>query len=212
VTNIHLVRHGQTNWNLERRIQGQTESTLTDLGSEQALAIGAILKDTAFDSAYASSSIRARDTAQHIVNCRAPEQKKLDLILDDQLREIFLGAWEGNLYDDIKEQDPVNHDHFFGDPSQFNVPGAETFLQTQERAITALEKIIAQEQGKTILLVSHGVWIKSVLTYLENRPLNQFWLPPKMTNCCHSILTHDGSDEFSLRNFKIQQYAGLMEW
>lgn len=207
MTAIHLVRHGETSWNLERRIQGQTESTLTDLGNEQAIAISATLKDTPFDCAYASSSIRARDTALHILQHHA-----LELTLEDQLREIFLGAWEGNLYEEIKIQDPINHGHFFGDASQFNVEGAETFLQTQQRAVAAMEKIIAQEQGKTILLVSHGVWIKSILTYIENRELRDFWLPPKMTNCCHSILQHDGSDNFSLKNFKIEQYAGLTEW
>ncbi|MGI1678419.1 MAG: histidine phosphatase family protein [Cellvibrionaceae bacterium] len=207
MTTIHLVRHGQTNWNLEKRIQGQTESELTDLGQQQAREIGQILKDVKFDTAYSSSSIRAHNTAKHIL-----EHHDLPLNINEQLREIFLGSWEGNLYDDMKITHPEHHQHFWQDPSLFNLPGAESFYDIQNRAIKALESIIEKEKNKTILIVSHGIWIKVLLSKIENKHLKDLWLPPKMTNCCHSIIAHDNSERFSLDNFSIQQYANMKEW
>jgi len=174
LTTIHLIRHGQTNWNLEKRIQGQTESELTELGRQQARDVALALKDVNFDKAYSSSSVRAHDTAKHIL-----EHHDLELSLDDQLREIFLGPWEGNLYDEMKVTHPEEHQHFWEDPSKFNLSGAESFYDTQTRAIDALEAIIEKEKGKTILIVSHGVWIKLLLAKIEERHLQDLWLPPK---------------------------------
>lgn len=208
MTTIHLIRHGQTHWNLERRVQGQTESTLTDLGRQQASDAGRALRDIPFDCAYASSSERARDTALHIL-----EYHDAPLTLDDNIREIYLGPWEGQLYEDVKNREPEHYHHFWGDVSQFNLPGAETFAGIQQRAIDTLSGIVGKEQGKTILVVSHGIWIKSVLTALEKRPLPDFWQPPQMTNCCHSIIKqNDNNTEQFPDNFSILQYAGFSNW
>lgn len=207
MTTLHLVRHGQTNWNLEKRVQGQTESELTALGQQQAKDIGEVLQDVKFDSAYASSSIRAHDTAKFIL-----EHHDLPLQLHDNLREIFLGAWEGHLYEDMKTAYPEDHQHFWQDPSLFAMNGAESFYDIQKRAIAILEDIIQQESGKTILIVSHGIWIKTLLAFIEQRHMKDLWLPPQMTNCCHSIITHNLSDSFSPSDFTISQYANMTSW
>lgn len=202
MTTIHLVRHGQTSWNVERRIQGQTEASLTPIGIEQAREVAKQLQDVNFDRAYSSSSERARDTARYIL-----EHHEVSLELRDDLREIFLGDWEGLLYADVKVSHPEQHQHFWEDPSRFALPGAESFHDLQARAVAAVESIIRDNEGRTILIVSHGAFIKALLCHYENRHLSKFWQPPQMSNCCHSIIER-GSDG----TFVICQYAGLTEW
>lgn len=199
---IHLVRHGQTDWNLEKRIQGQTDSQLTELGKQQAKDVANELKDIPFTRAYASSSVRARDTANIILN-----HHDLSLKLEDKLREIHLGDWEGNLYADIAKTHPDPHQHFFNDPSQFYHPGAETFSEVQTRALAIFNQIVKDNSDEIILLVSHGIFIKSILAHFEGRTLENFWQPPAMSNCCHSII--DTSDPEAIT---IKKYANLAEW
>lgn len=203
MTTIHLVRHGQTHWNLERRVQGRTESTLTDLGVEQARQVAIQLQDINLDRAYASSSVRARDTARYILE----HHDGVNLELRDDLREIFLGDWEGQLYAEVKQSHPDQHRHFWEDPSLFSLEGAEDFYQLQQRAAAAVESIAADNAGKTILIVSHGAFIKALLSRYEGRHLRDFWNAPQMTNCCHSIVEKSPKGEFV-----ICQYAGLEEW
>lgn len=201
MTSIHLIRHGQTEWNLERRVQGQTESYLTPEGQEQARQVARQLQDLSFDVVYSSSSIRAVETARHIL-----EYHSLPLNTLDALREIHLGSWEGRLQDEIKEDYPDQHAMYWEDPSQFQLPGAETFQQLQHRAVSTVETIAAEQPGKTILIVSHGLFIKSLLAHYEGRHLRDIWQPPRMENCCHSIIQRKGD------SFEIVQYAGLCEW
>ncbi|MEX1033033.1 MAG: histidine phosphatase family protein [Cellvibrionaceae bacterium] len=202
MTTIHLVRHGQTDWNLERRIQGQTESMLTPLGEQQAREIAEQLKDEKLDRAFSSSSQRPRDTANFIL-----EHHDLELETRDELREIFLGPWEGQLYSEIADAHPESHDHFWQDPSRFALEGAETFHDLQKRALAVFNNIAEENEGKTILIVSHGAFIKALLSHYEGRHLRDFWLPPKMTNCCHSIIERSPAGDFV-----ICQYAGLTSW
>lgn len=201
VTSIHLVRHGQTEWNLERRVQGHTESYLTAEGQDQARQVARQLQSISFDAAYSSSSIRAVDTARHILHYHS-----LSLNTRDDLREIYLGSWEGRLHDELKEAYPEEHRIYWDDPSQFEFSGAETFHQLQARAVSAIEDIASKHQGETVLVVSHGLFIKVVLSHYEGRHLRELWQPPRMGNCCHSIIQRKGD------SFEIVQYAGLSEW
>lgn len=101
MTIIHLIRHGQTVSNLEKRFQGQSESHLTELGIQQAKKISATLKDIEFDAVYSSSSIRACETTAIILNGHKVKFNKMDA-----LKEIYLGDWEAALYGEIKEKQP----------------------------------------------------------------------------------------------------------
>ena len=202
MTIVHLVRHGQTDWNLERRIQGQTNSQLTDLGRQQARDASFKLKNVHIDHVFSSSSTRALETARLIM-----EGRDIELLPHDALREIQLGHWEGNLYDEIKEREPENYHHFWQDPSQFNVPGAETFHQLQQRGLSVLNELVEKYPGRSLLIVSHGAFIKSLLSHIEGRHLKDLWLPPSMSNCCHSIIIRNSDGQFT-----IKQYADLETW
>lgn len=180
---LHLIRHGQTNWNEERRVQGQSESELTDLGIQQARELGERIAHMNFDHIFCSSSLRTRQTAEHVFKSSAINIEYLD-----SLREIYLGPWEGFLYADIADREPDSYNHFWQQPHLFNVPGAETFFELQQRAITTVSKIAEDFMQKKIALVSHGALIKSYLCHVEDRPMEDFWAPPAMHNCSHSIV------------------------
>lgn len=196
---LHLIRHGETNWNRERRVQGQSESTLTELGYQQARALRPQLAQHAIEAVYCSSSLRTRQTAGILFD------DNITINYLDNLREIYLGPWEGRLHDDIRRDDAKRFDHFWHAPHQFNLPGAETFAGIQTRAMTACENLLkAHPEGGEVAVVSHGVWIKALLCALEPRPLAQLWLPPAMKNCAHSIVQwHNGSAT-------IVQYAAVV--
>lgn len=186
---LHLIRHGQTNWNEERRVQGQSESELTELGIQQARELGERIAHLNFDQVFCSSSLRTRQTAEHVFGARDIKIKYLD-----SLREIYLGPWEGSLYADIAEREPDSHRHFWQQPHLFNVAGAESFFDLQERAITTVSKIATDFRQKKIALVSHGALIKSYLCHVEDRPMEELWAPPAMHNCSHSIVEINYAD------------------
>lgn len=196
---LHLIRHGQTDWNEERRVQGQSDSQLTSLGIDQAIALGERLSSTTYDKVFCSSSLRTRQTAANAFTSQNYEIEYLD-----SLREIFLGPWEGTLYDDIEKREPDSFQHFWEEPHLFNVDGAESFFELQSRAINAIDQIAEKHLNQRIALVSHGALIKTVLCYVEDRPMSELWTPPHMHNCAHSIvqISGDGSKE-------IIQYADL---
>ena len=183
---LHLFRHGQTAWNAERRVQGQSESQLDAVGLQQARDLGERIRHLDFAKIYCSSSERTRQTAD-----LAFAHADFDVTYLDTLREIQMGPWEGRLYDDIAKSEPESFQHFWHEPHLYDVAGAETFAQLQERAMTAIREIARQHSGQRIGLVSHGALIKSVLCHVAERPLSELWAPPKMHNCAHSIITFE---------------------
>lgn len=202
---LHLIRHGETDWNRERRVQGQSESQLTELGIQQATELGERLRPIRFDRVYCSSSRRTRQTAEH-----AFPAGDIDVVYLDELREIFLGPWEGQLYDDLARSEPDSHRHFWQQPHLFRVQGAEDFFKLQQRAIRAIEKIESSHRATSdsvtrIALVSHGALIKSFLCHVEGRSMDQLWAPPRMHNCAHSIVKFNTTGGVATAN--IVQYA-----
>ncbi len=193
---IHLFRHGQTDWNAERRIQGQSESRLTDLGVQQAQALGQRIQQLRFDQVFCSSSLRTRQTAAHAF-AQAPHP----ITYLDTLREIDLGPWEGRLYAEIEVEQPDSYRHFWEQPHLFDVAGAETFAQLQQRAIDAVALIKSELNAGHVAIVSHGALIKALLCHFENKPLSELWAPPSMHNCAHSIIQlHDDGTARIIQN------------
>ena len=194
---IHLFRHGQTDWNAERRIQGHSESRLNELGIQQARDLGARIQNLKFDHIFCSSSLRTRQTAEHAFS-HLPHT----INYMDSLREIELGPWEGKLYAEIEMEYPEPYRHFWEAPHLFQVTGAETFAQLQQRALNAVQKIRVEHPAEHIALVSHGALIKALLCHFQSKPLSALWAPPSMHNCAHSIvqLNDDGTGH-------IVQYA-----
>ena len=114
MTRLYLTRHGQTEWNVERRMQGQQDSPLTELGKEQAKWLGERLHDVGLDVIFSSSSGRAIRTAEIIRGTR-----KISIIPSDNLREIALGQWAGMLHTEVERIYPGEHRNFWHFPHQY---------------------------------------------------------------------------------------------
>ncbi|MCG8435483.1 MAG: histidine phosphatase family protein, partial [Gammaproteobacteria bacterium] len=201
---LHLIRHGQTDWNEERRVQGQSESRLTELGIEQARTIGQKLRDLNFDKLFCSSSRRTRETAEHVF---AHLDQPITFL--DSLREIYLGPWEGRLYDEIEQEDPDSFRHFWHEPHEFNVQGAETFYEMQQRAIKTLLEISQQSFGERVAVISHGALIKSILAHIEALPMEELWKPPLMHNCAHNIIEMREPGTFTITLYADQSFESV---
>ena len=159
-TIIYLVRHGQTQWNVAHKLQGHQDSPLTELGVRQAEWLGESLANEPLDVIYSSSSLRARRTAELISDTR-----EIEILESHDLKEINLGIWEGKTQAEVKEADPEQFDYFWNDPAKFHVQSSETYQEVSNRSIDLVHKIIHANQGKSILIVTHTVVVKLIMSY-----------------------------------------------
>ncbi|MHA6908324.1 histidine phosphatase family protein [Ralstonia pseudosolanacearum] len=152
ITHIVLVRHGETDWNRERRLQGQLDVPLNAQGREQAAQLGRALAREPFDAIYASDLSRARETAQAL----AGEIGKA--VRDDTgLRERCYGGFEGLTYAEVAERHPVEFEAWQNRVPEFAPPGGgETLAGFHARAVDAALRLIRRHPGERIALVSHG--------------------------------------------------------
>jgi broad specificity phosphatase PhoE len=151
---ILLVRHGETEWNLERRYQGRFDSPLTELGVAQARAIGrllATLPEAASAPVVASPQGRARRTAEII---REELDDAGELRLEHRLREHSIGAWDGLTYDDIEARFPGVFDGEGSHEWYFRAPDAESHAAFATRVGEWLGE---QDEAAPIIVVAHGL-------------------------------------------------------
>lgn len=178
---IYLTRHGETEWNQIRRMQGQGDSPLTELGKRQAEWLAHRLEGKELSYIYTSPLGRAKETAQ-IVN----KSFNAEIREDDLLKEIYLGDWEGKLISEIEEEYPRENDDFWHNPIAFDMEGKENFQQVKDRASDFFEKLIANHGSGKILVVAHAIILKGMLNYIQGQPLTKFWsgkhiLPTSLT-------------------------------
>lgn len=160
MSKIFLIRHGETEWNREGRSQGcSNDVPLSQEGKGQAYALAKRMKDENIDKFFSSSLIRANETARII----AREHNK-NVVSFEELREINLGCWEGLTYKEIKENYPEVFNIWREKPHLARIPNAETLLELRERSMGKLMEIINENSDKNILVVSHGITIKSMIT------------------------------------------------
>lgn len=164
MTLLTLVRHGQTDWNLDRRIQGSTDIPLNETGRADARAAAALLAEGQYDAVYASPLVRAQETARII----ADELGLASPASTRGLREREFGEGEGMLVADYLAQ--------WGDWTA-NVPGAETMDQVRTRAMDSLDRIAraarrrSAPRAESIIVVSHGGVIRSLLMHVSRGTL-----------------------------------------
>jgi probable phosphoglycerate mutase len=170
---VILARHGETAWNAEGRYQGQRDIPLSATGIAQAQALGQRLHDTRIDRAVASPLARARLTAVLALGERAEM-----LLLDDGLREIGHGDWEGLLASEIGEKDPSRLRAWRESPETVMMPGAggESLRVVAERAWPAFERA-CEGLGKddTVLVVAHDAVNRILLCRVLGLPLSRLW-------------------------------------
>ncbi|HEX2924015.1 MAG TPA: histidine phosphatase family protein [Chloroflexota bacterium] len=147
-----LVRHGQTDWNLDGRYQGRVDVPLNGAGLEQAALLARDLAGRQIDLLISSPLRRAMDTAGAIAEARGLEVRS-----DPRLREINLGEWEGQLSTKIAEDYPKLFPRWISDPGTVRPPGGETIAEVHDRVIPALEELAVANPGRTVCVVVHKV-------------------------------------------------------
>ena len=158
MTRLYLVRHGETDWNKASKIQGRIDTELSAYGVEQAQKLAKRLTSEEINVIYSSSLQRALRTAEIIA-----DYKNCSIQKSDKYHEICLGPWEGLTINEIQEKYSEHLWTYREDPANFNLPGAETFLELTERTYSAILDIVNKHDGKNILLVSHGTTIKAAI-------------------------------------------------
>jgi 2,3-bisphosphoglycerate-dependent phosphoglycerate mutase len=160
---IYLIRHGETDWNQENRMQGQTDIGLNALGIKQAKSIANGLPST-IDAIVSSDLSRALDTARAIASTHA-----VTIEVDSSLREIHLGSWEGKTWQEIK----ANHLDSRGFPPSDAPHGGESLSAFFERSHKAFDSIVDRYRGRDVAIVTHGGVIKMILCSIRGIPIEQ---------------------------------------
>lgn len=187
ILTLHLVRHGETTWNAEGRCQGQSESELNEKGREQAASICPELEALDISAIYCSTSKRTRQTMEIAARNLSSQPN-----FRDDLREIMLGSWETRLWQELDQEWPEQVDDFRHHPQRFQLDGAETYAQLQQRGMSAIEQIIEREsasgENRNILVVSHGALIKATLAGFAQVELSQLTAQRSLENCSRSVI------------------------
>jgi probable phosphoglycerate mutase len=174
---LYLVRHGETDWNRQRLVQGSTDIPLNEMGRIQAIATGRLLATRHWDAIYSSPLSRAFETAQLI----AREVGLGEPVVEPALVERSYGEAEG--------MDHASIDARF--PGNTPVPGREHWREVSDRVVPALIRIAEQHHGGNVLVVSHGGAIRSVLRVVDPDVIH-----PSIDNgSVHTFRHTDGSIE-----------------
>lgn len=182
MTTFYIVRHGETLWNAEGRIQGHTDVGLTERGKEQARATARRLAGIAFGAAYSSDMSRTRDTAQIILGERDTPLKSVP-----ELREYNKGVFEGLTPDEYREQYPHLYESSLVNDPDFAPPGGETIRQCQSRLSQFFSSLRDLHQSEDVLIVGHGGSLRSGIVALLGLPLEANW-KFVMHNCALSMV------------------------
>ena len=184
---IYLIRHGETDRNKVKCLQGRTDIELNEYGRELAYKTAEGLKEVDFDMIFTSPLKRARETAEIIRRGR-----NVPVIIEERIQEISFGECEGLCYGkdnySIPDKDFMN---FFDQPERYAVPVAgESFEEVIARTGEFLKELADKReyQDKTILLSTHGCALKAILANVRNTPLAQFWGEGVHKNCAVSLV------------------------
>ena len=159
-TEIILIRHGETEWNSQKRMQGHSNSDLSSVGQAQIQALGQWMKNVPFDVIYSSDSLRAKQTAEAITQFSGHE-----LQFDQRLREKNLGVFEGLTSEEARERHPEVFRLFKTAGSKYVIDEGESTQQLQDRALEIVNEIRIKHPEERVLLVTHGGFIRVVMKH-----------------------------------------------
>ncbi len=189
-TQLYLIRHGETLWNAEKRMQGQLNSDLTSQGIRQAQLLAGKLACLPIETCYTSDSPRAFKTAQLVT-----QQLTVDLQTDSRLREIAMGTWEGRTRQEIAAKEPLEWQRFWESPHHFQGNnGGETFQMLENRSRAVIDEIINAHPQQKIAIISHRLTIKTLINSLLQRELAELHELPDVEPNSLSILNLKNGD------------------
>jgi probable phosphoglycerate mutase len=184
-TRFVLLRHGETHWNLESRIQGHEDSELTATGIAQARALAERMRDERFDLLVASDLGRAMSTAMHIAEATGHEVRP-----DPRLRERNYGECQGLTYGELDHQYPDLFSSVREVDPDFPVPGGESRREFHDRVKAAFEALARAHTGQRVVVVSHGGVLAMLYRAVHGIPIGTPH-PIPIRNCSYNALAWD---------------------
>ena len=186
---IYMMRHGETDWNVQHLFQGRTDIPLNENGRKVAEWTRDGLKDVHFDVAFCSPLCRAKETAQIIL-----EGRDIELIEDERIIEMGFGEYEATMMHQSNESMKL----FFQHPEQYHEDkGVETFEAVLERANDFLNDLMSNPkyQDSTILVATHGAMIRGLMCAFKENPIKDFWEGGVHKNCGMTIVEVQGKEK-----------------
>jgi 2,3-bisphosphoglycerate-dependent phosphoglycerate mutase len=166
-TRLCLVRHGETAWNAEGRVQGQLDVPLSETGLAQARAVARVLSAETFSAIHSSDLTRARQTAQPIADLL-----KRKIVLNENLRERHYGAFQGMTYAEAKERFPEGYARFGAKDPEYDFGNGESLLRFHERALACIRDLVEKHSGEDLLVFTHGGVLEMVYRHATGRGLS----------------------------------------
>ncbi|KKI91687.1 hypothetical protein WQ54_13275 [Bacillus sp. SA1-12] len=187
---IYLVRHGETQWNTEKRLQGWKDSPLTDKGIKNAQLLGKRLSKIEFNAFYSSPIKRALQTAEYIRLGR-----DIPILTDENLKEINFGEWEGKTRKELKEKYEKEFSNLWNSPHKFDHKSikGEGLTDFRERIEKALKRIITENPNGNILVLTHAIAIQAILSNILKYPTEKIWDHPFIHNVGLTVISWDGN-------------------
>ena len=193
----YLVRHGETEWNDQGRIQGHTDVPLNDRGRRQISLLAERLSGRSFSAVYASDLSRARESARVLVGCRG-----VPVHTDAGLREFDYGRWEGLTVKEAEEENPrVFEELIHSGDKGFAAPGGEDTGQLVERVGRFCERVSRRhDHGEDLLIVAHAGSIRALVLCLLELEKADFWRFGVDPSSLSAIGNHPGGRVLELWN------------
>ncbi len=203
-TVLYLVRHGETNLNKERIFQGHLDPELSPLGREQAKRLALRLKDEKIEAFYSSDLMRACQTASAIA-----AKHRQGVIKGKELRGIDCGEWTGKSVEEIEAVYPELLIIWRFQPHLHRMPGGESVEQVQRRVIRAWQRILMEEAGHNICIVTHAIPVKGLMCHFTEDDPSLMWLTPRQGNGALNIIQFEGEKPQVIEVGSIDHLQGL---
>lgn len=168
---LYIVRHGETEWNVIKRFQGQLNTPLTEKGMEKLRETGKKLENVLFDEVYTSELGRTVASAEIILNeNRGYRNKKLELKKLAELNEVYFGVWQGLTYEEVFLKYPEEANNYFYNVKNYKAENveAENLKDALERFLKGINKILDSHESGNILVVTHGTVLEMFMNYVAN--------------------------------------------
>ena len=168
---LYIVRHGETEWNVIKRFQGQLNTPLTEKGMEKLRKTGKKLENVLFDEVYTSELGRTVASAEIILNeNRGYRNKKLELKKLAELNEVYFGVWQGLTYEEVFLKYPEEANNYFYNVKNYKAENveAEKLEDALERFLKGINKILDRHESGNILVVTHGTVFEMFMNYVAN--------------------------------------------
>ena len=168
---LYIVRHGETEWNVIKRFQGQLNTPLTEKGIKKLKETGKELEDVTFEEVYTSELERTVNSAEIILNeNRGYKNKKLKLKKLAELNEVYFGVWQGLKYEEVFLKYPEEANNYFYNVKNYKAENvkAENLKDALERFLRGINKILDNHKSGNILIVTHGTVFEMFINYVGN--------------------------------------------